>query len=251
MIADLLTQEVGLWVGLIVSLAILSLVLGDHLLARLAQHLLVGAALGYLALLALREVLVPRLFLPLLQAQASDQQLWVPLILGVVLWVAGLDLLREQSQPVAEARPAGRQLLHLLGAVPLALMLGVGVTVAVLGVLQGTLVPQFWRAVDSIPDGAPPLAGLLTGVLTLLLTVTALLAVTLPTNGFKINGLTLTQPLLGAAIWLGQRAIWIVAGILFARLAAARLSLLIGRIDYFISTLQQTQLWSVVRTLWE
>lgn len=37
----------GLWVGLIFSLLVFSAILGDHLLARLAQYVLVGAVLGH------------------------------------------------------------------------------------------------------------------------------------------------------------------------------------------------------------
>jgi hypothetical protein len=49
--------------------------------------------------------------------------------------------------------------------------------------------------------------------------------------------------LLNSWLWLGQRAIWLAAGIIFARLMASRLSLLIARIDYLITTFSATPFW--------
>ena len=62
----LFTPELaGLWVGLAISLLVFSTILGDHWGARLGQHLLVGASLGYagaVVWLALREsILVKQL----------------------------------------------------------------------------------------------------------------------------------------------------------------------------------------------
>ncbi len=41
----------------------------------------------------------------------------------------------------------------------------------------------------------------------------------------------------------GKRALWFAAGVLFARLAASRLSLLIARIEYFVEILERTAIW--------
>ena len=43
-----LLAALGFWGGLVMTVIIFSAILGDHLLARLGQHLLVGASLGYL-----------------------------------------------------------------------------------------------------------------------------------------------------------------------------------------------------------
>lgn len=50
---------------------------------------------------------------------------------------------------------------------------------------------------------------------------------------------------------VGKRALWFAAGVLFARLAASRLSLLIARIDYFIDILETTTIWQQVIRLIE
>jgi hypothetical protein len=43
----------------------------------------------------------------------------------------------------------------------------------------------------------------------------------------------------------------VAAGVIFARLAAARFSLLIHRFDYVLQGLTSTDFWSDVTTLWE
>ena len=42
---------------------------------------------------------------------------------------------------------------------------------------------------------------------------------------------------------LDQHALWLAAGIIFARLMASRLSLLIARIDYLMSAFYATPFW--------
>lgn len=60
--------------------------------------------------------------------------------------------------------------------------------------------------------------------------------------GRGTNALTNNVLLRGWAA-VGKRALWFAAGVLFARLAASRLSLLIARIDYFIDILETTAIW--------
>jgi hypothetical protein len=58
------------------------------------------------------------------------------------------------------------------------------------------------------------------------------------------------QSLLRAWIWIGKRAFWFAAGVIFARLAAARLSLLIARFEYFLARLNETNVWNIAERIW-
>lgn len=236
----LFTPVAGAWVGLVLALALFSAILGDQALARFAQHILVGGSLGYAALMAVREVLEPRLMLGLRNA-AGDGWLWAPLVLGLLLWVAGLDALRGQDAPPPAQRAPWRRLLRLLGMIPVALMVGVSVTVALLGVLQGTLLPQLGVALRTQANlaGSPGEWG--TVLLTLLLTTATLLFLT-GAEGVA-TGPAMVRMALAAWRWIGQRALWLAAGVLFARLAAARISLLTGWVEFLIHSLQETGLW--------
>lgn len=229
----------GFWAGLIMTLLIFSALLGDHALARAGQHILVGASLGYAGVLVIQHLLRPRLLEPLLAAPA-DPLLWIPLALGVILLVAGLD--RTAHQGSDRPLPTWRRGLHALGRIPVALLLAVGIGAGLFGALQGTLLPQFRRAAQSAFDtGATPL-DFFTGTLTLLITTATLLYLYGNPERTLAEQPVVVRRLLRGWIWLGRRAIWLVAGLIFARLFASRLSLLIARVEYLAATLNDTPL---------
>ncbi|RIK40188.1 MAG: hypothetical protein DCC55_15835 [Chloroflexi bacterium] len=244
----LFTTTTGAWLGLLVALFLFSAIVGDHFLARLAQHILVGAGLGYAALLSIREVLLPRIATAWLAANDAGW-VWVPLVLGLLLWLAGLDHLLRPAPPKDDGLAGWRQLLRHLGLVPVMLMVGVGVTVALLGVIQGTLLPQIGVLLgDSIRADAPPLV-LASGLLALLLATATLLHLTWAEDAGAVQLPRWLRAPADLWRWVGLRALWLAAGILFARLAAARLSLLIGWYEFVGQTLQQTGLWGWIEWL--
>ncbi|MCB0048710.1 MAG: hypothetical protein KDE24_04075, partial [Caldilinea sp.] len=75
----------GLWVGLIFSLLVFSAILGDHLLARLAQYVLVGAVLGYAVAVVWQSVLGMELVGALRADPAGNPWHWVPVGLAAVM----------------------------------------------------------------------------------------------------------------------------------------------------------------------
>jgi hypothetical protein len=234
---DLLVA-IGFWGSLAMTLLIFSGLLGDHSLARLGQHLLVGASLGYLGVLAIQHVLRPRLFAPLLSDPADDPLRWIPVGLGLLLIIAGLD--RTLRPPRTTAPPNWRRVLHALGRLPVALLLAIGLSAGLFGSLQGTLFPQFWQAALTAFDPAVSMPVFLAGVLTLLLTVGTLLYLYVDPDRHLAEQPNYTRRLLNSWLWLGQRALWLAAGILFARLMASRLTLLIARLDYLINAFANT-----------
>lgn len=244
----------GILIGFVFSLLILSFVIRDSWLVRAAQYLLVGVTLAYTVVLVWSNVLWPRLFLPLLtspialfdsRGQPTDQlwQGWLPLAAGLLLWAAGIDHLRQRSTG------GGQPWLRHLAAFPLALLVGVGLGAGVAGAIQGTLLPQFLRAGEMGQSftGEPSL--LLTGLLTLLITGGALLHLysgqtagnerLSPPRQFPV----LLRPMLNGWAWLGQRALWLAAGVIFARLFASRITLLIARLDALFFSQQTEALW--------
>ncbi|MCX6044273.1 MAG: hypothetical protein NT075_04120 [Chloroflexi bacterium] len=244
----------GVWVGFVFSLLIFSALAGENAMTRLAQHILVGASLGYLAILVLRDVLQPRLLTPLFRvgatAGALQLQLWAPLILGLFLCAAGLDRMLQSGKPGTDEASLGRRFLHGLGMIPVALLLGVSIAVGLVGVWQGTLLPQIGRMVSpGIAWSAAP-GPLLTSILTLLLTTATLLHLSVRLERKLTNQPAVMRSLLAGWIWLGKRALWVAAGVIFARLVAARLSLLIGRMEFFLFSLNQTGIWRWAESLW-
>ena len=162
---------------------------------------------------------------------------------GLLLWAAGIDHLRQGT------KRNGQPWLRHLAAFPLALLVGVGLGAGVAGAIQGTLLPQFLRAGEMGQSlaGAPAL--LLTGLLTLLITGGALLHLhsgqatgddrRFPARRFPVP----LRPVLNSWAWLGQRGLWLAAGVIFARLFASRITLLIARLDTLFFSQQAGDLW--------
>ena len=277
-----LLQDAGLVLGLVMSLMIGSYLIRDNFLARLGQYVLIGAGLGYLAVLVWRNVLWPRLFAPLIADPMAWQSatgtdlftLWLPLLLGVLMWGGGLELLRLPPD-----RFKGRILLRLLAAVPAAILGGVVLGVAVSGAVQGTLWPLLSAALQTSQAETAAASGGTAGtgqatwlvrLLTLLITGGVLIHLQYgPIAGEKESGSppprssspveadagagarpNLYRMLLGTSlrVWegIGRRALWLAAGIIFARLVASRFSLALARLDYFLYEIPRSDLWQLL-----
>ena len=128
----------------------------DNALYRIASHLLVGISVAYALTVAVHDVLLPRLLLPLqatVSGSQSRQDLLIPLVLGILL--------------LATAVPVGSR----LGNIPLAMLMGVGIGVSVGGALVGTLVPQLRASMLPVApvNGVGVVSAILNGVLILAL----------------------------------------------------------------------------------
>ncbi len=229
----------GLWVGLVFSLLVFSAILGDHLLARLAQYVLVGASLGYATAVVWQSILGLPVVAALRAAPAANPWQWVPVGLAAVMLIAGIERIFAQGRPGAPAR-GWRRLLRGIGAIPVLLLVAMAVAVAAIGTLQGTLAPQFVQAARTgLPWGAPADV-FLTGVLTLLLTTAALVFFVVDAERHLGGQPVWVQRIMHGWIWIGQRAVWLAAGAIFARLIASRLSLFIAELHYLSVTFQAT-----------
>ncbi|MBX2998692.1 MAG: hypothetical protein KF893_09310 [Caldilineaceae bacterium] len=241
-------DHLGVVVGFLLSLAIFSFILRDTWLVRLAQYLLVGVSLGYAAVIAWQSVLWLRLFRPLLDAARPTFPptmdalwlYWAPLGLGLILWLAGIDALRGSIA----GRPSPlRRGLRLLAILPMGILAGVAVGVGIAGAIQGTLLPQFLRGADlGLPAGPPGF--LIMGMLTLLITTGALIHLQVGKVAaveWKLPNFLLS--ILNGWRWIGERALWLAAGFLFAQLFTSRITLLIARLEYFLFDLRASELW--------
>ena len=56
------------------------------------------------------------------------------------------------------------------------------------------------------------------------------------------------QRLMRAWVWFGQRAVWLAAGVIFARLLASRTSLLIAEFEFMRATFTSTGLWQIIQS---
>jgi len=141
-------ETIQLIIGTALTVFVLSYLIGDNFLYRLAMHILVGVGAAYVVGVAIGQVLYPRLIVPL-TSPALDARVfgWFG-VLGCVFLIA--KLLRRAAW---------------LGNVAVGYMIGVGAGLAIGGALFGTLAPQ---VLASTASGLGNLLILVTTVATLI-----------------------------------------------------------------------------------
>jgi hypothetical protein len=249
----LLNQDWALWIAFCFSLLIFSLLAGNHAPAKIGQYLLVGVSLGYLGVLLVQHVLRPRLFTPLWVAPWGQGRLWFVLLLGLLLWGAAAERLwlhNRPAQPGMNQPSVWRKVLRVAGTIPAALMVGITVAAVVLGLWQGALAPQFLAAAQSGFVWSASITEAVVSVLVLLLTTATLLHWAAGMDKLIVQQPRWVQQLLTAWRGVGKRALWFAAGVIFARLLTAHLSLLIGRFQFLLLAFQKSILWQGAESIW-
>ena len=118
-------------VGFLLTVMVLSYLIGDNIFFRLAAYLFVGLTAGYLAVLLINQVLWPHLVQPLATGTWPDFLWWViPAILALLLLLGQIPKWSALSR------------------IPLAFLVGLTAAIAIGGAVFGTLIPQA-RAVVS------------------------------------------------------------------------------------------------------
>jgi hypothetical protein len=202
-VTGLVGDDLATWVAAIATIVVLGGMFGERRAFGWSQHLLAGLATGYLALLAVTEVIVPRLLEPL----AADPGGQPGMLLGVGL-VA-----------ITAAAP---WLPRVVAAVPLSIAVGALAAFALGGAVVGTLLPQLADAVDAPGVG---LAGIIATVGAALITVLVLVSF--------LHGVPrgrAVRALAGAGRWL------LLAGVggWLGYLLLSRLVLLVDRLGFLL-----------------
>lgn len=213
-------ETFGIWVSALLTLMVYSYLLGDNPLFRLAEHLFVGSAVGYAAVVACHSVLRTQLILPLAYDFQANWPLLIPVVLGLLL--------------LTKARPS----IAWVGNSAMALLFGVGAALSIGGALSGTILPQVQATFVSLSP--THLGGGLVGwglAVDNLILVVGTIAVLFyfAFNASRDNSLAriragFLKPWAGVGRWL----IMITFGAIFANTVMARVSLLIGRVQFLL-----------------
>jgi len=204
----------------VLTLMVLSYLIGDNLLFRLATYVFVGVAAGLVAVMVIYQVILPRMVWPLIYGTNEERLLvLVPAVLGVFL-------LFKLS------RRLGR-----LGNAPMAYIAGAGAAIIIGGAVYGTIIGQGSAAVNTLQfaPGSGYLGRLGEGVIILLGTLTSLAYFHFSTRA------GVTQPgrrsgVMQAVSGVGQVFISITLGAVYAGVLLAALSALVERILFLIQT---------------
>lgn len=211
-------------IGFLFTVMILSYLVGDNPLFKIAVYLFVGVASGYAAAIVIWQVLVPKLFLPtwnIVQTGAYDRA-----IMLVVPWLGVAFILMKISPRLAGT-----------ARITMAYLVGVGAAVTLVGALTGTIIPQV-EATMNFFDGAiaKPAAEMIetavSGGVILAGTITSLAYFHFGARQ-KADGSTQRSGIANLLAWVGRVFIGSALGAIFAGVYAAALTALIERIFSF------------------
>lgn len=208
---------IGTIVAALLTIMVLSYLLGDNPLFRVATHIFIGVAAGYAGVVAWDSVIRPNLISPI-AAGGLESLLDIGLIIPLLLVVLLLFKLLPRAAK--------------LGSLPMALLVGVGAAVVLGGAITGTLIPQSRAAMlslgmtDTPADlGASPLEHIANALILLLGTASSLVYFhfTSPPNGDATKLLGRTMDIMRT---IGRVFIAVTFGALYAgALMAAILAL--------------------------
>ncbi len=192
------------------TLLIFSYLLGDNPLFRIATYIFVGVASGYVVVVAMWQVIYPRLLYPLVHGSPLDRAL-----LAVPFLLSGLMLMKVTPR------------FSQVGSPSMAYLVGVSAAVTVGGAVIGTLFPQAFAAINafSLPMNFETLFD---GVLILIGAATTLVYFQFSArtvSGGAVHRFGLVEVL----AWVGRIFIAITLGVLFAGVFLAALAALIER----------------------
>jgi hypothetical protein len=205
------TQAVIDIIAIALTIMVLSRIVGNNPLFRVAQYLFVGVSLGLAFVVAYQQVLRPAV-LAVSQGSSDAIIYGIPLGLGILLL----------------PRITRRQEYSWLANIPLALVFGVGAALAVGGAIVGTLVPQILDTSSRPLTGDPfQIAGALVLAIGTVITLSAFYyTVPQESQRYKIVGL--------AAI-AGHWLLMVAFGFFFASAVQSYMSALTERLGFLLS----------------
>jgi hypothetical protein len=119
-------------IGVLLSLMVLSYLIKDNFLFRLATQIFIGLTAGYFLVLVVWQILIPNLMIPL-SSGTWIQHVWMILPVGLILFL----LLGQVPRFSGFSR------------IPLAFILGITSAVIIIGAVFGTILPQSLMVINA------------------------------------------------------------------------------------------------------
>lgn len=210
-------------ISFLLTIMVLSYLIGDNVLFRIAIYAFIGVSAGYVAVVAIYQVIWPYLLNPLASAPMLERGLLlIPLVLGALLMM--------------KISPR----LSWLGGPAVGYLVGAGAAVAISGAVLGTIFPQVAAAAEPFDvigltqRGINPLQSLFNGLVMIIGTIATLAYFHFGASR-KEDGSVKRNGLIEAVAWVGKLFVALTLGVLFAGVYAAALAALIERIHSLLS----------------
>jgi hypothetical protein len=204
-------QDIGLWAGFILTLMVFSYLLGDNFLYRLAVYIFVGLSAGFIAIVTVESVLLPWFKATMLSGNPGG------IIIGLIPLLLGFLLLFKSSPHVGA-----------IGNLAIAVLIGIGTAVAIVGAVSGTLIPLTSNAAASADGNMLNMIIAVIGVICSLMYFQYLARRT--RTGAVVRG-----PLNKLLSSIGQGFIVVTLGALYAAAILTSLTIFSERIAYLLT----------------
>ncbi len=204
-------------ISFILTLMVMSYFIKDNALFKLATYLFVGVTTGYIAVILVYQVFLPKLINPIF---SGDQQQIVFISIAFILCL--LLLTKFSSR------------FNRWGSIPMAIVVGVGAATIILGSIFGSFFPQIGSTSDYFQLANNNQGNFLLGLYVLIGSILTLLYfqfTTIPSIKLSNNDSKLYRTIRSA----GNVFIGITLGSIFASVILSALMALIGRIDFLIT----------------
>ena len=217
------SEFISAFVSFLITLLILSYLIGDNPLFRAAVYIFVGVSAGYVTAVAWNQVIMPLLIHPIVSGEIFSNFFQAILLAFPLL---GSALLLTKASPR----------LSNLGQLPVAYLSGVGAAVTIGGATLGTLFPQLAATFNNfdiemaVTREIPTAFMILNGAL-ILIGVIATLAYFHFGARQEDDGAIKRNIFVNILTWVGRVYIAITFGVLFAGVYMAALTALIERMD--------------------
>jgi hypothetical protein len=213
-----LLEFIGLALGFLLTILILSYLLGDNPFFRLATHIFIGISAGYVALVTINNVLIPRLILPLINNTGGER------LLSIIILIPSLFLFFK----VTPLRDAGNWVV--------AILVGIGAAAAIGGAITGTLFPQILGTINSVDPSAYTVTTtrwdqVINGIIIVIGTITTLIYFHFGTQDIPGQSHE-RQPFIETISKIGKVFIAITFGALYANVYLSALAALVDRMSF-------------------
>ncbi|MGE5124321.1 MAG: hypothetical protein ACM3H7_07365 [Acidobacteriaceae bacterium] len=231
-----LAEPIGAIIGFVLTIMVLSYIIGDNVLFRLAVSIFIGVASGYAAVLILYNVIWYQVLVPVFQIFTSGkfEGLLTYAIRTLPAVILGIWLLAKLTPRLSR-----------WGTPVLAFLAGVGAATVLAGAVRGTIFPQVGASVNLLNiQTAPAELGNLVGWFINGLIVLIGTASTLVFFQFGIKRQEEGVPARRSVVleYLstgGQGFIAVTLGVLFAGVYLATLSALVDRLQFLWDTISR------------
>jgi hypothetical protein len=219
-----LPELIGAAVGMLFTLLVFSYIVADNALFRFTIHVFIGVSAGFAGAVAVRNVILPRLVLPLIEMLVqgpSEENLLslVPILLSILL-------LAKMSRRLSR-----------LGNIAMAYLVGIGAAAAIGGSVLGTLFPQVNASLNlmdlstlSTNDPLATVGSLVSRLIALVGTLATLIYFQF--SGSNASNAPPSRPAyIEGVAKIGHGFIAITFGVMFAGVYAAAIAALIERVQ--------------------